>query len=87
MYASHLWHSYRKGSLRKLQTAYPNSLKQYIGLTKYDSSSMACSVFIVKLCMSVLRNVIHKFKQRLSNSTNEIVIKILKTGVKHISNI
>ena len=32
-----------------------------MGLTKYDSSSMTCSVFNVKSCMSVLRNVIHKF--------------------------
>lgn len=58
-----------------------------MGLTKYDSSSMTCSVFNVKSCMSVLRNVIHKFMKRLSNSTNEIIINILKTSVKHTSNI
>ena len=87
MYVSHLWHSYRKGTLRKLQTAYHNILKQFMGLTKYDSSSMTCSVFNVKSCMSVLRNVIHKFMKRLSNSTNEIIINILKTSVKHTSNI
>ena len=70
MFASHLWNSYRKGTLKKMQTSYHNILKQFMGLTEYDSSSMACSVFNVKPYISVLRNVIHKFMQRFSNSTN-----------------
>ena len=54
MYTSQLWGSYRKATINKLYTSYHNILKMFLGLSKFESTSMLCTYVNVQCCQSVI---------------------------------
>ena len=57
MYTAHLWWSYSKVSIRKLQIAYHTVFKILLGFSKYDSNSLLCTVFQIRSCSAAIRNL------------------------------
>ena len=60
MYTSQLWWSYRKATINKLYTSYHNILKMFLGLSKFESTSMLCTYVNVQCCHSVIRSLVYR---------------------------
>lgn len=87
MYTPHLWWNFCKYSWRKLNTAYHNVLKLLIGLSKYESSSLVCTVTNIRSCAALVRNYVYKFMGRLEKSSNGIIQDLLNTSIVYASRI
>ena len=61
MYGVQLWWNYKKSILNILHVAYHNILKLFIGTSKYESTSLLCTLFDVQCCQSVIRNMVYRF--------------------------
>ena len=73
MYTTHLWKSYKKCSFNALNVAYHNVLKLQLGFSKYESTSLLCTVFDVPCCKAVIRNLVYRFRQRVDRCENVLV--------------
>jgi hypothetical protein len=87
MYTAHLWWSYSKVSIRKLQIAYHTVFKILLGFSKYDSNSLLCTVFHTRSCSAAIRNYVYKFMCRLATSPNDIIKNIALTSLAFTSRI
>ena len=85
MYTPHLWTKYSVTAIRKLYTAYHNSLKILIGVSKREETSPLCVSLNVKSCPAVIRNLVFKFMTRLKNSENNIITAICGTSCMYKS--
>ena len=80
MYTSHLWTKYSGDAIRKLYTAYHNSLKLLLGVPKRSETSPLCANLNIKSCPAVIRNLIFKFMTRLKTSDNNIIHAICSSS-------
>ena len=87
MYTSQLWWSYRKATINKLYTSYHNILKMFLGLSKFESTSMLCTYVNVQCCQSVIRSLVYCFLLRLDSSDNVLVQSILRSSLNFVSRI
>ena len=78
MYTCQLWFNFKKGTVNKLSTSYHNILKMFLGLSKYESTSMLCAYMNIHCFQSLIRKMTYKFIQRLGVSEN-CLIKMLQT--------
>lgn len=85
MYVPHLWINYNRCTINKLYIAYHSIFKQFVNFSKFESTSLLCTVFDVQCCQSVIRNLIHKFIQRLDDSSNDLIIQILSSSLVYTS--
>lgn len=87
MYTAQLWWNFARAPMKKFQIAYHNALKHLLGFCKYESTGLICTVFNIKSCSSVIRNLAYNFKTRLNCSSNFIIMNILMSDIKHLSRI
>ena len=66
MYTAQLWWNYKKSTITKLQIAYHNILKMFLGMSKYESTSYLCTLFDIQCCQSVIRKLILPLKLTLT---------------------
>ena len=82
MYGVQLWWNYNKSTLNRLHIAYHNIFKLFIGMSKFESTSLLCTLFDVQCCQSVIRNMVYKFLCRLGSSVNYILNDILTSSLR-----
>ena len=87
LYTAHLWFNYKKTSLNKLYIAYHNIFKLLLNFSKYESTSLLCTVFDVPCCAAVIRKFIFRFCRRLEQTSNSIVMSLLADGIYFSSRI
>jgi len=77
LYTAHLWVNYRKIAINKFYIAYHNIFKLFLNFSKYESTSLLCSVFDVPCCAAVVRKFVYRFCNRLEQSSNPIIMSFL----------
>ena len=87
MYGVQLWWNYKKSTLNRLHIAYHNIFKLFIGMSKYESTSLLCTLFDVQCCQSFIRNMVYRFMCRLESSVNYILNDILTSSLRFTSRI
>ena len=87
MHIAQLWWNYKKSTITKLQIAYHNILKMFLGMSKYESTSYLCTLFDIQCCQSVIRKLVYWCMCRLDSSVNYIIQGILATSLRHTSRI
>ena len=85
MYTSQLWWSYRKATINKLCTSYHNILKMFLGLSKFESTSMLCTYINVQCCQYVIQRLVYRFLLRLDSSDKVLVQSILRSSLNFVS--
>ena len=76
-----LWWNDKKSTLNRLHSAYHNIFKLFIGMSKFESTSLLYTVFDVQWCQSVIRNMAYRFMCRLDSSVNYILNDILTSSL------
>ena len=87
LYTAQLWWSYKKSTINKLYVAFHNTLKLYVGASKFVSTGLCCALFDVQCCQSVIRNLVYKFIVRVDTCHNSLICAILTSSVRYKSNI
>ncbi len=87
MYTAHLWWKYKRTTINGLYTSYHNILKMFAGLSKFESTSMTCTLLNVQCCQAVIRKLMYGFIQRTQSSTNALITSILRSDKVFTSNI
>ena len=87
MYTSHLWWNFKKKTVNRLSTSYHNILKMFLGLSKYESTSMLCAFMNIQCFQSLIRKSVFKFMQRLNTSNNTILQMLQKSSLAYTSRI
>ena len=90
MYTAQLWCKYRstsnnRGAMSKLYVAYHNTLKMFVGVSKYESNSTLCAYMNIPNCAGIIRHLIYKFRCRLENSSNTIIAALVNSCYRHTS--
>ena len=85
MYTSQLWTRYTGNAIRKLYTAYHNSLIILICVSTREENSPICANLNVKSCPALIRNLIFRFMSRLNASDNNIIRSICKSSCYYTS--
>ena len=80
MYTVHLWASYNRTCIMKLHTAYHNTLKSFIGVSRREHTSPLCVNLNIRTCQEVIRNFVFRFMSRLKSSDNVIIEAICNTS-------
>ena len=47
-----------------------NLLRMFLGLPKFESTSLLCAVLDVRCCQTVIRKLVHRFMSRMEGSKN-----------------
>ena len=76
MYTAHLWWKYRRATIIGLCTSYYNILKKFLGLSKYERTSMVCTLLNVQRCRAVIRGLVYSFWQRLRSCSNTLIVAL-----------
>lgn len=87
MYGIQLWWNYKKFTLNRLHIAYHTVFKLFLCMSKYESTSLLCTLFDVQCCQSVIRNMVYRFMCRLDSSVNHILKNILTCSLRFTSRI
>ena len=61
MYASHLWWKFKISTFNKLNTSYHNMFKRFLGFSKFESTSLLCTIFDFQCCKATIRKHIFRF--------------------------
>ena len=90
MYTAQLWCNYRpasnnRGAMYKLYVAYHNTLKMFVGVSKFESNSTLCAYMNIPNCAGIIRNLIYKFRCRLESSSNNIIAALVNSWYKNTS--
>ena len=59
----------------------------FLGLSKFESTSMLCNYVNVQCCQSVIRSLVYCFLLRLDSSDNVLVQSILRSSLNFVSRI
>lgn len=78
LYTSQFWFNYKSptiktGYVAKLYAAYHKVLKMFLGLSKYESSSAACTYTNEESCSALIWKMGYKFMCRLKTSNNDLI--------------
>ena len=76
MYTSQLWWNYKTCSMKRLLITYHNVFNMSISMSKYESTSLLCTVYSVLCFQDVIRNLVYRFMFRLQASNNSLVLHI-----------
>jgi len=87
IYCAHLWWNFKKCSMNRLSTSYHNILKLFIGISKFESTSLTCTVFNMPSYAAMLRKMCYNFGERLRTSQNEIIVGLDESSLKFRSRI
>jgi len=87
MYTSQLWWSYKKSSINRLYISYHNIFKLFLGLSKFESTSLLCTLLNFPCCAAVIRNLVYRFMIRLELCNNVIINGILASSLYYSSRI
>ena len=87
MYTAQLWWSYNKTSIKKLCVAYNNVFRMLHRLPRDCSASAMFVNNNVKNCSAIIRNLVHRFMQRLELSENGIILSVLNSDLRWQSRI
>ena len=87
MYTSQLWWNYKKCTMKRLLITYHNVFKMSISMSKYESTSVLCTVYNVLCCQAVIRNLVYRFMCRLQASNNSLVMSIQSSSLVYTSRI
>ena len=87
MYTPHLWWNYTKATINRLYVSYHNIFKLFLGFSKFESTSLLCTVYNTLNCASVIRHSIFRFMCRLEKSNNAIVRCLMSTSLLWTSRI
>ena len=80
LHNAHLWSSFSKASLHKLQVAYNDALRILLRRPRWCSASEMFVAAGVNTLQATMRNVMYKFICRLNNSENYIIMAL--TSIK-----
>ena len=87
MYTAQLWWNHKKCSLNRLCITYHNVLKMSAGLSKFESTSLLCTLSNMPCCKAVIRNLVFRFMCRLYSSDNILVKAVRSSSVIYTSRI
>ena len=73
LYTAHLWSRYKQESMRKLKVAYNDSMRLLLRAPRCSSASHMFVSVGVPTCLEVLRNLMHTFMCRTTESENDII--------------
>ena len=62
-----------RASINRLKVTYHNLFKMFLGLPKYESTSLLCTALDVQCCQAVIRRQIYSFMVRLAATKNNII--------------
>ena len=90
LYTAQLWCRYRatsnnRGAMNKLYVAYHNTLKMFVGVSRYERNSILCAYMNIPNCAGIIRNLIYRFRCRLEKSDNIIIAALVKSSYKNTS--
>ena len=75
LYTAQLWWSHKRASINRLKVPCHNLFKMFLGLPKYESTSLLCTALDVQCCQAVIRRLIYNFIMvRLAATKNSIII-------------
>ena len=81
MYTLQLWWNYKKCTMKLLLITYHNVFKMSISMSKYESTSLLCTVYNVLCCQAVIRNLVYRFMCRLQASNTSLVMSIQSSSL------
>jgi len=87
VYGVQLWWNYKKSTLNRLHIACHNIFKLFIDMSKYENTSLLCTLFDVQCCQSVIRNMVYRFMCRLHSFVKYILNDILTSSLRFTSRI
>ena len=87
MYTSQLWWNYKKCTMKWLLITYHNVFKMSISMSKYESTSLLCTVYNVFWCQAVIRNLVYRFMCRIQASNNSLDMSIQSSSLVYTSRI
>ena len=87
MYTSQLWWNYKKCNMKRLLITYHNVFKMSISMSKYEITSLLCTVYNVLCCQAVIINLVYRFMCRLQASNNSLVMSIQSSSLVYTSRI
>ena len=87
MYTSQLCWNYKKCTMKRLLITYQNIFKMSISMSKYESTSLLCTVYNVLCCQPVIKNLVYRFTCRLQASNNSLVMSIQSSSLVYTSRI
>ena len=87
MYTSQLWWNYKKCTMKRLLITYHNVFKMSMSMSKYESTSLLCTVYNVLCCQAVIGNLVYRFMCRLQASNNSLVMSIQSSSLVYTSRI
>ena len=76
LYTAHLWSSYKKSSLQRLQVAYNDAMRILLKKPRGGSASQMFVTVGVRTFKALLRHLMFKFMERLDVSTNSIIVAL-----------
>ena len=85
VYSAHLWCRYRAKTMQTIKIAYHNVLKKFIGLSKFESTSLTCALYNVKSFGELVRRFVYSFVSRLERSMNSIVRALNMSSLRYTS--
>ena len=66
--------------MSKMYVAYHNTLKMFVGVSKFEHNSVICAFMNVPNCAGIIRNLIYKFICRIRDSINPIIAALANKG-------
>ena len=81
LYTAQLWWSHKRASINRLKVTYHNLFKMFLGLPKYESTSLLCTALDVQCCQAVIRRLIYSFMVRLAATKNSIMTAMYTTAM------
>ena len=87
LYTAQLWWSHKRASINRLKVMYHNLFKMFLGLPKYESTSLLCAALDVQCCQAVIRRLTYSFMVRLAATKNSIITAMYTTSMYYTSRI
>ena len=84
MNTSQLCWNYKKCTMMRLLIKYHNVFKMSITMSKYERTSLLCTVYNVLCCQAVIRNRVYHFICRLQASNCSLVMSIQSSSLVYI---
>ena len=81
LYTAQLWCDYTQSALNKLKVAYHSILKQMLNYPRYMSNSMVFVHHGAPTFQELVRKYVYSFRNRMSFSSNEIIMTIMNSGL------
>ena len=81
LYCSALWVNYRKSSFNRLKVNYNNVMRRLEGVPLISSASHLFATCRVKTLPELMRTIMYSLMERLLNSSNVYIVKLLNSNV------